>query len=107
MTRMRYVTYSADRPPTGGRPTAPPCSASVTAHLGPPGEDFLYSFKAAPPAPLPALRSCSRKRSRRACGLRPVPARRAAAYAGWRVAVWLLTSSEQVERQRLAEQRFQ
>ena len=48
MTRMRYVTYSADRPPTGGRPTAPPCSASVTAHLGPPGEDFLYSFKAAP-----------------------------------------------------------
>jgi len=45
MTRMRYVTYSADRPPTGGRPTAPPCSASVTAHLGPPGEDFLYSFE--------------------------------------------------------------
>ena len=75
MTRMRYVTYSADRPPTGGRPTAPPCSASVTAHLGPPGEDFLYSFKAAPSGRRSPDHS-SHCRARRACGLAPGPAAR-------------------------------
>jgi hypothetical protein len=79
MTRMRYVTYSADRPPTGGRPTAPPCSASVTAHLGPPGEDFLYSFKAAPSGRRSRPVSMQPQAPHGACGLRPVPARRTAA----------------------------
>jgi len=76
MTRMRYVTYSADRPPTGGRPTAPPCSASVTAHLGPPGEDFLYSFKAAPSGRRATL--CPMQPQALARGVRPPAGPRAA-----------------------------
>ena len=55
----------------------PSCTLRVGGyvHRGVHREDFLYVFKAAPDGAARRCVRCSRKHSRGACGLRPVPAR--------------------------------